>query len=279
MDLRQTNEWAGYLKKMGWKSEKSERSDKSESQIIGYIRKIPLTTCSILKIQRVDSKSLDLKWVENLEKKYRVIITYIESNESMEIPGYRKTWNGMLPTKTRIVDLRIRNQDLLGQMKAKTRYNIKKAISEQFAVNSNTVLSDNLVMLLQGNAWRVGLMGMGMNGLRAEDEAFKEKAFTIEVSQNNQLLAGAIFLCTDNTAYYLQNGSTAAGRKYMAPTLVVWEGILEARRRGLKYFDFDGVSDERHPTKKWSGFTRFKEGFGGKPIYYPQALVKYRWPF
>ena len=272
MDLRQTNEWAGYMTRMGWRVEYFRGW-------LAYLRKIPLTPFSILKIQRVNPKDIDVAWVEKLEKKYRVITTYIEPNKPMEIPGFHKTWNGMLPTKSWILDLGLSNQDLLGQMKAKTRYNVKLANSRQFSVRSNTKTSEEFERLLVGNERRVGLFGMGLHKIRAEVEAFRERVFTIEVSKNDDLLAGAIFLCTKDAAYYMQNGSTQVGRKLMAPTLVVWEGIKEAKRRGLKYFDFDGVSDEIHPIKRWLGFTRFKEGFGGKGVHYPQALVKYRWPF
>jgi lipid II:glycine glycyltransferase (peptidoglycan interpeptide bridge formation enzyme) len=131
--------------------------------------------------------------------------------------------------------------------------------------------------LLRGNSWRVGLFGMNDYWLKKELEGFGKKAFIVKVysTPRGELLAAAVYLTTDDGAYYMQNGSTELGRKLMAPTLAVWEGMKEAKKRGLKYFDFDGVSDERHPIKAWAGFTRFKEGFGGEAVYYPAALVKH----
>jgi lipid II:glycine glycyltransferase (peptidoglycan interpeptide bridge formation enzyme) len=39
----------------------------------------------------------------------------------------------------------------------------------------------------------------------------------------------------------------------------------------MKQFDFVGVWDERKADQHhdWLGFTKFKEGFGGRTFYYP----------
>jgi lipid II:glycine glycyltransferase (peptidoglycan interpeptide bridge formation enzyme) len=79
----------------------------------------------------------------------------------------------------------------------------------------------------------------------------------------------------------LMNGSTAKGRHEFATNLVVWEGILEGKRRGCRWFDFDGVRDERYRYTKdenWEGVTRFKVGFGGEEVTYLGAYIK-RLPF
>ena len=52
----------------------------------------------------------------------------------------------------------------------------------------------------------------------------------------------------------------------MAPHLLQWEQIKEAKKRGCIEYDFWGIDD-----KKWPGVTRFKRGFGGREINYPNA--------
>jgi lipid II:glycine glycyltransferase (peptidoglycan interpeptide bridge formation enzyme) len=75
----------------------------------------------------------------------------------------------------------------------------------------------------------------------------------------------------EKTAYYWIAGATREGKKLFAPTLLVWEALKVAKRHGMKQFDFVGIWDDRKPTEHhdWLGFTRFKEGFGGTPFYYP----------
>ena len=55
-----------------------------------------------------------------------------------------------------------------------------------------------------------------------------------------------------------------------APTLLVWEALKLSKKHGAKQFDLVGVWDDRTPHKfhEWKGFTKFKEGFGGKIVYY-----------
>jgi lipid II:glycine glycyltransferase (peptidoglycan interpeptide bridge formation enzyme) len=70
-------------------------------------------------------------------------------------------------------------------------------------------------------------------------------------------------------------GATKKGKKLFAPTLLVWEALKVSKKRKMKYFDFIGVWDERTPRKntEWKGFTKFKEGFGGKELYYPMISI------
>jgi len=49
----------------------------------------------------------------------------------------------------------------------------------------------------------------------------------------------------------------------MAPHLLQWEQIREAKRYGCSEYDFWGIDE-----KKWPGVTRFKRGFGGREIKY-----------
>jgi len=84
-------------------------------------------------------------------------------------------------------------------------------------------------------------------------------------------IGGILLLLWNNRAYYWLVGATKQGKKLFAPTLLVWEALKLSKKRGMKEFDFLGVNDERLPkdNPSWRGFTKFKEEFGGKPLYYP----------
>jgi len=88
---------------------------------------------------------------------------------------------------------------------------------------------------------------------------------------DKEVVGGILLLFWENTAYYWLVGATKKGKKLFAPTLLVWEALKVSKKRKMKWFDFIGVWDERTPRKNtsWKGFSKFKEGFGGKTIIYP----------
>ena len=89
--------------------------------------------------------------------------------------------------------------------------------------------------------------------------------------RHDNIIGGILLLFWENIAYYWIAGATKKGKKLFAPTLLVWEALKLSKKRRCKQFDFVGVLDERLPNKfkSWKGFTKFKEGFGGKKVYYP----------
>ena len=89
-------------------------------------------------------------------------------------------------------------------------------------------------------------------------------------------IAGIIVVYYKNTATYYYGASDYEHRNLMAPYLLQWEAIQEARRRGMKHYDFLGIAPEEkegsaavHP---WSGVTEFKKKFGGREVTYPPAF-------
>ena len=94
---------------------------------------------------------------------------------------------------------------------------------------------------------------------------FGGNAFCITIDS----LAGAVVLIHQKTAYYYYAAALPAGKLLHLPYLVVWECMKEAKKRGCKTWDWEGIYDERHPLPRWKGFTRFKLGFGGEVVSYP----------
>ena len=65
-------------------------------------------------------------------------------------------------------------------------------------------------------------------------------------------------------ATYLHGGSNYEKRQLMAPYLLQWEMIKQAKINGAFIYDFYGIHEE-----KWPGVTRFKQGFQGEKRSYP----------
>lgn len=281
VDLRQTDEWAWYLSSIGWKIERLATSQKRLGNFL-YIRKIPLTPFAIAKLQRPRRTGQAVfARLEDVCRKYRVIRLYVEPvTSSLERQllkrGFSQTKTSYLPRKTIWLDLAKTERQLLTAMKAKTRYNIGLAKRKGIIVDvvdgkrlTQTKLGSEFFELLKSNSRRLGIFALPRGWYEAQLVAFGEKCFVALAYLDNQLVAGDFFMTSKNACFYSHNGSTELGRKLMAPTLCAWEGIREAKRRKLKIFDFGGVDDGSRELKRWKGFSRFKEGFGGYKISFP----------
>jgi len=296
-DLRQTREWAEYLRKIGWKIEKfsilnfstfAEASADRQFSNYLYIRKIPLTPFSIAKLQRA-SGEVDFKNVEKLCRKNRVVRLYVEPLTKNRLSEFKKCMNGFLPCRTLQINLNQSEGKILQKMKSKTRYNIlvaKKRGVEVRVVGGRKLAHSPLLFrtflaMLQENAKRLKIFGMPEKWLKAQVMAFGDKCFVALAypSTGSGLVAGNFLMTSKDGCFYSHNGSTGLGRKMMAPTLCAWEAVREAKRRNLKVFDFDGIDDGTRALKRWKGFTRFKKGFGGKEIEFAAMRAKWLWPF
>lgn len=100
---------------------------------------------------------------------------------------------------------------------------------------------------------------------------FPENAtLLLAFSSEKRAIGGIFLLFYDGIAYYWFASATFSGKKLFAPTLLVWEAMKLAKQKGCTRFDFEGIYDERFlkAAKSWKGFTKFKEGFGGKEVVF-----------
>lgn len=87
---------------------------------------------------------------------------------------------------------------------------------------------------------------------------------------NTKPLASAIIVFYGNSAFYHHGSSVPS--KIPAAYLLQWEAILEAKRRGHKFYNFWGiVKDDAPKDHPWRGITLFKKGFGGFTTNYLHA--------
>jgi len=313
MDLRQTPQYAKYLKSLGWIVEE-------KNGVYYFIKKIWFLG-SVIKIQR--PKKTDYQSIDSLAVKYRAFQIILEPDLSSIIGSkinshtpklssgirsknrtasgvgtmssvhdlwiqhnYKLSRSSYLPTKTTVIDLKKSEGDLLANMHYKTRYNIKKSYNLQLTTyNSNDIKAF-------ADFWQsCALKQRGMyipqkKEIIALYNAFEKNCslvFVFPSSTYNLLpttypLSAVFSIYTSDTAFYMYAAATPEGKKLFAPTLAAWESIKLAKKRGLYSYDFEGVFDERFPLPSWKGFSRFKLSFGGKIIEYPGSYVKYRLP-
>jgi len=197
--------------------------------------------------------------------------------------GYRVV-KSVQPATTLIVDLSKSEEELLAQMKQKTRYNIKVAQKHGVVVIPNILISQYLPATLRvarragpniqeqflnlmdetakRDGFRVHPREYYQKLLDIRNDTLYPKPYTLNPSfelfgafQGDQLLAGAIVAFFGQWAYYLHGASSNEHRELMAPYLLHWEIMREAKRRGCTKYDLWGAGDE------WPGVSKFKTGF------------------
>lgn len=272
-DLRQNKNYPSYMQDLGW------GTDEYKGVHI-YFKKILFWR--FVKVQRPNNLIVK-EFNSYLLRKYRHSTLYVEpasvkQYEEFVNSKFKKYKSPFLPSKTIQIDLGKSEDQLLKEMHYKTRYNI---IHNLKLNNQNSKLRIQTTNNIEEFAefWQrcAGQRGMFLSQkkeIRAIYNAFSKDAVVHVAHINNDWLSAILRISTPDISYYMYAASTVKGKKLFVPTILTWEAVKAAKKEGKKVFDFEGIYDERFPLKSWKGFTRFKKGFGGKVIEYPECLVK-----
>ncbi|MBI2056358.1 MAG: peptidoglycan bridge formation glycyltransferase FemA/FemB family protein [Candidatus Sungbacteria bacterium] len=187
------------------------------------------------------------------------------------------------PRDTIICDLQKSEPELLAAMHEKTRYNIH--LAERKGVH---IKNHESRIMNQGEAQEIFCNLLNETAkrdrfhlhppryykvlLEIRSECFSNELFFAEY-QNRPIAAALINFYRSETsidggtATYLHGASSSEQRNLMAPHLLHWEVMRRAKQMGFLQYDFWGVDE-----KRWPGVTRFKRGFGGKEMIYPDSF-------
>jgi lipid II:glycine glycyltransferase (peptidoglycan interpeptide bridge formation enzyme) len=77
--------------------------------------------------------------------------------------------------------------------------------------------------------------------------------------------AFGLFAAYDGVVHYIFAGSSNDFRKIAPPYFVIWNAILEAKKRGWHTLNFGGIADNVKGSH-WAGVTSFKKRFGGYEV-------------
>lgn len=173
------------------------------------------------------------------------------------------------------LDITKPEEELLANMRKSTRYEIKKAISLGIKVTTTddpTVLKKFYDLQVE-TAKRQNFIPFSYKFLEEQFKVFSEigKVLLYTATFENKLLAQAFIIFYGQEAAYHYGASTGNGRKYPSAYLIQWEAIKEAKKRGLKRYNFWGVAPEDQKDHRFYGVSVFKRGFGGQDVDYLHA--------
>lgn len=201
-----------------------------------------------------------------------VISEEIISRYSLKIVGKGSLLSGQAsPKATRILKITGAEEELLKEMKSKTRYNIR--LSEKNGVKiectDNVDVLYDLLLSTAGRDRGYTPHEKKYYEVMMKTPGMRDKVKIFVAKKNGEYLAAIMVSFYGEVATYLHGGFSEKHRSLMAPYICQWEAIKCARNEGCKYYDFWGVSESDSPDDPWAGISRFKEGFGGEKVVYP----------
>ncbi|MBU1180340.1 peptidoglycan bridge formation glycyltransferase FemA/FemB family protein [Patescibacteria group bacterium] len=198
----------------------------------------------------------NLNEIKKIAKKEKAFFYRIEPQEKPGKPFFQ--FRDKEPKCTQILDLSKSENELLAEMKQKTRYNINLARRKEIKIKNQEFEKFYNLLLQTSERQKIKLHSKNYYQKLVE---FNEIFIAY---YNDEPIAGAMVNFYKDTATYLHGGSSDKHKEVMAPYLLHWEIIKTAKARGIKYYDWWGVDEE-----KWPGITKFKQGFSGKEICAP----------
>lgn len=292
LDLRQTKEYADFLRREGWVVEKIDG-------INYFIKKFPLIG-SFLKLQRPEK--LDLACIHVLLHKYRVFQVIVEPKDQKQAEilaqsGFKLAKSTYLPSKTLQIDLTKSQKEIYADFQRNIKTGIKRSqdLDRMIASRKGRVSKSlkeystlkEIKLFREGwkNSVKFTRYVPTLKSLLNLRKSFPDNKSRFLASHNisGKIIGGVIFTISSHEVsnyitYYDYGFMSKEGRSSLSMASLLYQGILWGKKLGCKIFDFDGLYDPRFPQKSWLGFTRFKKSFGGYEVLYPGCYMKFRIP-
>jgi lipid II:glycine glycyltransferase (peptidoglycan interpeptide bridge formation enzyme) len=168
---------------------------------------------------------------------------------------------------TWLIDLEQEEEEIMNKMRKSTRYEIRKAKREGVEVISTKDISmiDEFYKIYKDTIKRQEWNGYTKEYIKTQFETFKkdEQAKLFLAKYQGTFIAGSIFIYFNESTYYHYSGMLTEYRKIPATSLIHWKNIKESKKRGIKTYNFWGITPEGVEDHPWEGLTFYKKGFGG----------------
>lgn len=205
--------------------------------------------------------------IKNIAKKENAIFFKFEpmtklSGSDPDSFGFRKSSKEIQPQSTIVLDITKSEEELLGGMHKKTRYNVN--LAQKKDLKFSIAGADRLEEF-----WDLLQKTKDRDSFHTHSIEYYEKLLEVSfirllgVEHKDKFVAASIVAFYDKTATYLHGASDYDYRDLMAPYLLHAETIKYAKDMNFEKYDLWGVDE-----KKWPGVTRFKRGFGGDEVEY-----------
>jgi lipid II:glycine glycyltransferase (peptidoglycan interpeptide bridge formation enzyme) len=204
------------------------------------------------------AKKNNAGWIR-IEPETEELLDIIRKNTKYKII---KSLQDVQPREIFVINIAKKEEDILAEMKPKTRYNIrlaeKKSVKIASIKNEKTIAE--FLRLTQVMAKRQKIKTHKENYYRKMLEIIPDGILKLYVAEYaGKIIATNLVVFYGDVCIYLHGASDDDYRGVMAPYLLQWQQICDAKKANCVKYDFGGIS-----KVKWQGITRFKEGFSSK---------------
>lgn len=206
-----------------------------------------------------EAKKRGVGWIR-IEPESEATIRMISGVTQIPI---RRAPHDMQPRETLVLSISSTEEEIIGRMKSKTRYNIR--LAERKGVRTfmthEPKYREAFIDLVRVTAERDGITVHSREYYETMFATLPESIWELFVAEcDGKILAANLIIFWGETATYLHGASSNEYREYMAPYLLQWSAIREAKRRGCTRYDLGGVRIGNVKGNSWAGITRFKQG-------------------
>lgn len=200
-----------------------------------------------------------------------------DNRKMLKESGFVKYKKEIQPKGTLVLNISKSEDDILSQMHQKARYNIRlagrKGVSIKASDGTDRYFED-FWRLMKKTTERDGFKSHPRGYYKKQLDFFGKKGIVklFSAEYEGKIIAAIIVSFYARNAVYLHGASDYEYRKIMAPHLLQWGAIKEAKKRGCLTYDFWGIKIEGNKdADDWAGITRFKKSFArkfGKEVNY-----------
>lgn len=273
-EFLQSWEWGEFQRRVGYEP---LRIQHGQDYLQGFVHRLPLGL-TFVYFPRVDI-SLWTKELEHYLAKKGFLFARLEPLQHLE-DGVGVSIRPRQPHHTLMLSLLHDEDDLLQAMHAKTRYNIR--LAEKKGVTISTEKNVDIF-------WQLNEETTSRDDFKTQGKDYYKEMLDLPFVRqkiawyDGRAIASHIYIAYGDRYTYLHGTSSNHSRNVMAPYLLQWQSIREAKAEGYTLYDFwgvaapleHGVSFHTHSwdeADKLSSVTRYKAGFGGEVLSYPGGV-------
>ncbi len=290
--------WGEFKSRQGWRASRLLFQEGGQTLAAASVlqRKLPLLPVSILYVPKgpaldwTDAGLADgiLAELEGLARRRRALFVKIDPDlyypedapafsprpacapaiaRLLAARGWRFSDEQIQFRNTLLLDLGLSEEEMLADMKSKTRYNVRLATRRGVAIRRGTAADLALFYQLYAEtSRRQGFVIRPPDYYRDAWGSFLEagSAQLLLAEVEGETVAGLLLFVFGPTAWYMYGASSERHRERMPSYLLQWEAIRRARAAGCTLYDLWGAPDHLDESDPMWGVTRFKLGLGGR---------------